>query len=373
MLSSLVITGYQIFQHLRYQTVKDEQVWIVRILFIVPIYGLCSWLGLVIPDSSVYFDAVRGCYEAFVIYSFMRLCMAYVGGETAILAEINGTPVHRSCMSGTCCCVKMTYSVRFLRLCQQMVLQFCAIKPVAAVATIILEAVDLYHEGEWSFTHGYIYIAAVYNVSVSTALYGLVLFYNATRGLLSSYHPILKFFSIKSIVFLSFWQGILLNILYWTKLIDTTSSYQSFLICIEMLLAAILLQFAFPYRGYRDRKEKGIQLQQIGSHFKDTLNPQDVVSDAIHNFSRVYQEYAQQGKVDEEEVKKDEMMGLSLEQDKVTAETDQPKHSDPSSSPGNVSKEIPNFKEFLHRGRTQADKYKEKVTLLGEDSDEDDL
>jgi hypothetical protein len=140
-----------------------------------------------------------------------------------------------------------------------------------------------------------------------------------------------------------------------------------------MLLAAILLQFAFPYRGYRDRKEKGIQLQQIGSHFKDTLNPQDVVSDAIHNFSRVYQEYAQQGKVDEEEVKKDEMMGLSLEQDKVTAETDQPKHSDPSSSPGNVSKEIPNFKEFLHRGRTQADKYKEKVTLLGEDSDEDDL
>ena len=54
---------WQIFQHLRYQTVKDEQVWIVRILFIVPIYGLCSWLGLVIPDSSVYFDAVRGCYE----------------------------------------------------------------------------------------------------------------------------------------------------------------------------------------------------------------------------------------------------------------------------------------------------------------------
>ena len=148
----------QIFQHLRYTTVKDQQVWIVRILFIIPIYGLCSWFGLWITNGSVYFDAVRGCYEgrislcnvpslhsdfvhafvvsvkpymmqtidglwfgvippqmfqgcggllselvvmlqllpsltAFVIYNFLRLCMAYVGGEMAILAEINGKPV----------------------------------------------------------------------------------------------------------------------------------------------------------------------------------------------------------------------------------------------------------------------------------------
>jgi len=34
-----------------------------------------------------------------------------------------------------------------------------------------------------------------------------VLFYAATRGLLSKYHPVLKFLAIKSIVFLSFWQG----------------------------------------------------------------------------------------------------------------------------------------------------------------------
>ena len=53
----------QIFQHLRYTTVKEQQVWIVRILFIIPIYGLCSWLGLWIANGSVYFDAVRGCYE----------------------------------------------------------------------------------------------------------------------------------------------------------------------------------------------------------------------------------------------------------------------------------------------------------------------
>ena len=83
----------QIFQHLRYYTVPDQQLWIVRILFIVPIYGFCSWIGLIWPDYSVYFDSVRSCYEAFVIYNFLRLCLAYLGGETAVLNEINGKPL----------------------------------------------------------------------------------------------------------------------------------------------------------------------------------------------------------------------------------------------------------------------------------------
>lgn len=65
-----------------------------------------------------------------------------------------------------------------------------------------------------------------------------------------------------------------------------------------MFLAAILLRFAFPYRLYmelrKDDKGRGIPMQKISSHFKDTLNPHDVVNDAIHNFSRVYQQYAQQ-------------------------------------------------------------------------------
>ena len=59
----------------------------------------------------------------------------------------------------------------------------------------------------YSPTTGYFYCTIAYNISVTLALYGLVLFYAATRGLLSKYHPVLKFLAIKSIVFLSFWQG----------------------------------------------------------------------------------------------------------------------------------------------------------------------
>ncbi len=56
--------------------------------------------------------------------------------------------------------------------------------------------------------YGYLYCTIAYNLSVTVALYGLVLFYAATKELLSKYNPVLKFFLIKSIVFLSFWQGV---------------------------------------------------------------------------------------------------------------------------------------------------------------------
>ena len=51
--------------HLKYYTLPSEQRWIVRILFIVPIYGLDSWFSLLFfrDNYYVYFDSVRDWYE----------------------------------------------------------------------------------------------------------------------------------------------------------------------------------------------------------------------------------------------------------------------------------------------------------------------
>ena len=59
----------------------------------------------------------------------------------------------------------------------------------------------------YSVEGGYLYITIVYNVSISLALYALFLFYFATKDLLRPYDPVLKFLAVKSIIFLSFWQG----------------------------------------------------------------------------------------------------------------------------------------------------------------------
>jgi len=77
-----------------------------------------------------------------------------------------------------------------------------------------------------------------------------------------------------------------------------------------MFFASILLLAAFPYKVYVDqqagRQGRGIPMQKIAGHLKDTINHHDVVNDAIQNFSMVYQKYARQEQVDEDEVQADE-------------------------------------------------------------------
>ena len=67
----------------------------------------------------------------------------------------------------------------------------------------------------FSTSQGYIYITLVYNVSISLALYALVLFYVATKDLLKPFDPVLKFFTVKSVIFLSFWQGELIHVRFY--------------------------------------------------------------------------------------------------------------------------------------------------------------
>lgn len=60
----------QIYLHLCYYTSPAEQRWIVRILFIVPIYAFDSWLSLLFFHDMyyIYFDSVRNWYEGMFIF-----------------------------------------------------------------------------------------------------------------------------------------------------------------------------------------------------------------------------------------------------------------------------------------------------------------
>ncbi|XP_060520504.1 transmembrane protein 184B isoform X2 [Cylas formicarius] len=313
--AALFITCTQIYHHLRWYTNPAEQRWIVRILFIVPIYAIYSWISLLFFNSGsyyVYFFTIRDCYEAFVIYNFLSLCYEYLGGEGNIMSEIRGKPIRSSCLFGTCCLSGKTYTIGFLRFCKQATLQFCLVKPLMAFVIIFLQIFGHYHDGDWRPDGGYLYTTIIYNISISLALYGLFLFYFATRDLLTPFEPVLKFCTVKSVIFLSFWQGVGLAILEKAEVISpiidssgiptsagtVSAGYQNFLICIEMFCAAIALRYAFPHRVYSqgcvtDSRGRSVTMQSISSSLKETMNPKDIMTDAIHNFHPQYQQYTQ--------------------------------------------------------------------------------
>jgi len=80
------------------------------------------------------------------------------------------------------------------------------------------------------------------------------------------------------------------------------AGYQNFIICIEMFFAAVALRFAFPVAPYGGgngvcgtNTGRTVSLQSISSNLKETMNPKDIMADAIHNFHPNYQQYTQHG------------------------------------------------------------------------------
>uniref|UniRef100_A0A5K3FZZ1 Transmembrane protein n=2 Tax=Mesocestoides corti TaxID=53468 RepID=A0A5K3FZZ1_MESCO len=284
-------------------------------------------------DFYVYFDTVRDCYEAFVVYSFLSLCYEYLGGESCIMAEIRGKAVPYSWIFCTCCFSGQVFTIGFLRFCKQATLQFCLVKPLMAIAIIIMQSAGIYKHGIWSASNGYFYTTIIYNISAFLALYALVLFYLATSNILRPFDPVLKFAVVKSVVFLCFWQGVIFAVLEKTGVLPAlpnsnagtvSAGIQDFIICIEMVFAAVALRYAFPYRLYAvgiattDHSEDADNITDekrglfdgriwksdgdtisVGRpssfhNLRDTFNPHDVLRDAFHNFHPTYQKYTEQ-------------------------------------------------------------------------------
>lgn len=78
---------------LRYtMTLKIITFILFRILWMVPIYAVNAWLGLEFPEQSIYMDSMRECYEAYVIYNFMKFLLNYLNEDVDLETSLENKP-----------------------------------------------------------------------------------------------------------------------------------------------------------------------------------------------------------------------------------------------------------------------------------------
>jgi len=103
-LMALPISLWDITQHLVHYTKPYLQKYIIRILWMVPIYSLNAWLGLSYPEYGVYMDSCRECYEAYVIYNFMMFLLTYLSHEVGLgEGEVMSSSTHIKHIFPLCC------------------------------------------------------------------------------------------------------------------------------------------------------------------------------------------------------------------------------------------------------------------------------
>lgn len=270
----------------------------------VPVYALMSFLSLLLNERSIYFNSIREVYEAWVIYNFLALCLAWVGGPGAVVLTLTGRVLKPSFCLMTCCFPPIALDGRFIRRCKQGTLQFVILKPILVAITFVLYAKGKYEDGNFSAKQGYLYITIIYTISYSTALYALALFYVACRDLLRPFNPVPKFILIKSVVFLTYWQGVMVFLAAksgFIKNAEEAAEFQNFIVCVEMLIAAVGHLYAFPYKEYAGANI-GISRDLTGS-LSHALKFNDFYHDTVHQFAPTYHDYVLYNHSDGEEGK----------------------------------------------------------------------
>lgn len=270
---SLTLSIYLIFQHLNAYKDPEEQKFLIGVILMVPCYAVESFVSLMDPSISVDCEILRDCYESFAMYCFGRYLVACLGGEERTIqfmerqGRMKTTLLESDSDTGT---VKhpfpMNYFLKpwklgqwFYQVIKFGIVQYMLIKLLTALLALILEAFGAYCEGDFKWNCGYPYIAVVLNFSQSWALYCLVQFYTVTKDELARIKPLAKFLTFKSIVFLTWWQGVAIAIFYALGLfrsaiaegLQSKSSVQDFIICIEMGIASMVHLYVYPAKPYK--------------------------------------------------------------------------------------------------------------------------
>ncbi|KAK2444170.1 hypothetical protein P8452_22250 [Trifolium repens] len=295
-LVALVLSMYLIFEHLAAYNQPEEQKFLIGLILMVPVYALESFLSLLDSSAAFNCEIIRDCYEAFALYCFERYLIACLGGEDKTIQFMESTSVTDSSTPllkdayayGVVehpfplnCFLRDWYlGPDFYQSVKIGIVQYMILKMICALLAMILESFGVYGEGKFEWRYGYPYLASILNFSQTWALYCLVQFYSVIKDKLEPIKPLAKFLTFKSIVFLTWWQGVAVAFLFSMGAFkgslaqELKTRIQDYIICIEMGVAAVVHLYVFPAVPYK-RGERCVRNASVMADYASLGTPPD--------------------------------------------------------------------------------------------------
>ncbi|GER38764.1 hypothetical protein STAS_15286 [Striga asiatica] len=324
---ALLLSMYLIFEHLAAYNQPEEQKFLIGLILMVPVYAVesmivaqdvlqvdrwntlcgldCAWfVSLLNSDAAFNCGIIRDCYEAFALYCFERYLIACLGGEdntiefmekqtlatssVPLLDETYAYGVVEHPFPLNCFLRDWNLGSDFYQAVKIGIVQYMILKMICAFLAMLFEFLGVYGDGKFEWNYAYPYLAVVLNFSQTWALYCLVQFYSVTKHKLAPIKPLAKFLTFKSIVFLTWWQGVAVAFLFsfgalkGSLALALKTRIQDYIICIEqsfdvviqMGIAAVVHLFVFPAAPYK-RGERCVRNVAVMSDYASLGTPPD--------------------------------------------------------------------------------------------------
>lgn len=277
----ILISFWHMMTHVRKMHEPAVQRKIIAILWMIPIYSVSSWFSLVYPAAQDYFSIFKDIYEAYLISTFLSFLMAILGkgDRNAVITLLAKHADHLKPPMRFCVCAKQDVfptprhkADAVLTQCQFFTMQFVFVRPITTIAMVIA---DQFYECRWDPKCVQFYIMMAVNISIFFAFTGLIRFYHVVNREIKWVNPFAKFLCIKGVVFMTFWQSIVISFIahaVYRRQADVNEEYdatewskqaQSFLVCLEMFFFAIVHIFVFPTEEWESNyKEKHTRMGQ---------------------------------------------------------------------------------------------------------------
>ncbi|BGP30803.1 hypothetical protein JCM10296v2_002560 [Rhodotorula toruloides] len=263
---STVITFYNVWLHARNYYKPKEQRQVIRILFMPAVYAVVSFFSYRYFRAYTYYSVSVVAYESLVLAAFLMLLLQYIGQSTDEQKAILRDKEKRKIPIPFCCIRFRPSKPYFLHALKWSVLQYSLLRPTISIISIITEAFDKLCLNQYSVYFAAVYLDAIDFVSISVALYGLIVFYALVKERLAGKRPLAKFLSIKIVVMLLFYQSFVFSILqshgviegteYWTST-NVADGLAALCVCCEMVIMSLVFGWAFTYKEYAPLRPEG--------------------------------------------------------------------------------------------------------------------
>ena len=307
-IAAISISLYTICSHLLAYRKPQEQRMCIRILLMVPLFAITTYItssGILSTFySKIFLQPIQEIYESFIIYTFFTYLIYILGGERKILMEVawkKDTTVIRHPMLGRFLPPIDISDPRDFLLIKRGVLQYVWLKPIFIIGNLIVDLNeeedgdsgsngDVNSNNNWTSQLKFALLVG-YNISATLSLYELAIFWKCLYKELTKFKPWPKFLCVKLIIFASYWQSILLMVLQHfgvfkshvnLKEEDMGYIYQNVLLCLEMVPFAIGHLVAFSNEPYTYKKLPESSRLSFKYALRDFLGFRDLINDSYN-------------------------------------------------------------------------------------------